>query len=166
MIIPNCVLETVKKMPLDNHYFYHAEDAWERATDIYNGQIKFYSDDISLLINTLERYYKAFLQAKKDEDPSYLQYPGFLTSDHDLNKLVVEIERFVPLTKCETRQDYKERREFFDNLRREYTTTRYTARPDFNEYKQLYQFVSKQRDIVIEYFQEKNKQIEEPDLDL
>jgi len=168
MKIPDSVLKKVQKSPFDNNYFYHAEPAWKRLELISNKEIEYYSDDFALLVNTIERLYKGFLKTKMEEDPTFLNYPGFLSSDHDLNKLVVEIERFVTLSVCETRQDYKERRFFFDDLRKAYTEARYTDEPTFEEFQKVYEFALNQKEIIYNYFNEKtkNKSIENFDLDL
>lgn len=166
MIIPESVTSYIEKGPMDNLYFYKANASWARLTLIANGSIPYISDDYSALINTLERFYKGVLQSKLDNDDSYHLPIGFLTMDHNLRKLADEIEHFLPLFVIHSVSDMRVRNNFLDSLRKAYTTARYTQDFSFEEFKNLYSFIQKQKNAIEQYLQPKIKEVEDHELDL
>lgn len=147
MIIPESVTNVVTKGPFDNDYFYHAYDAMKRLEKIDDKSIEFYNDDYALLINTLERFYKGFLQSKCDNDNLNLPI-GFLTMDHDLCKLVREIERYTPLFVVKSIEDERNKIHFLNSLRKSYTDARYTQNYLYDDFHKLFEFVKKQQKVL------------------
>ncbi len=150
MKIPESVVLSIKKGPMDNQYFYHAYAATERLSKIKNKEISFYNDDYATLINTLERLYKGFLQSKIDSGELNLPV-GFLSSDHDCIKLVNEIEKFTPLFVINSKEDLRERDHFLIDLRRAYTSSRYYEDYSYEDFCALYDFVEKQKTVIEMY---------------
>ena len=161
MNIPNSVMKMVEKKPTDNAYFYKAEQAWNRLTDIKNNKIDYIDDDYSMLINTLERFYKGLLQSKLDNKEGYSLPPGFMTADHDFIKIVDEIERnFTSLYNIETQSDYRDRNNFLKDLRHSYTSSRYNENPKKEDFDKLYDVVKSQKELVYDYLLDnKNKKL-------
>jgi len=151
MKIPDCVLKKIEKSPVDNQYFYHANEAWKRLTNIYEGRIDYYHDDFAILVNTLERYYKGFLQSKMDIDNSFVVAEDLMEHSHDLVGLVREIEHFTSLSVPLNRQEQIDRRIFLCDLRREYTNARYVSDPSLDDFKKVYKFVENQKEIIFNY---------------
>jgi len=150
MQIPDFIMEDIQKKPTDNAYFYHAEDAFKRMTVVNNKHIDYCFDDYSVLINTLERYYKGYIQSKLDSIPEYKIPIDFLTRGHNIKELVEEIEcNFIPLSKELDKNERNIRRHFFDCLKKMYTASRYSEYPTFTEFQELYRFVEKQREIIL-----------------
>ena len=58
MILP----ESAPMQEKDYPYLNHANAMWKRLGMIKNGTIAYCSDDYAALANTLERFYKGFLQ--------------------------------------------------------------------------------------------------------
>lgn len=151
MIIPESITKMIEKSPLDNNYFYHADENMSRLALVYNEEVSYISSDMSLLVNTLEMYYKGFLQSKLDAGIGYKLPTGFLTENHDLFKLADEItNNFFPLFSKDSIRDINEAENFYRTLRRHYTTARYTHYPVFSEYKQVYDFVLQHKNLVVE----------------
>lgn len=121
-----------------------------------------------MLINTLERLYKGFIQSKVDSIDSYKIPVDFLTRDHDINSLVEEIEcNFCQLPPKLDRSERAIRRRFFMDMRRAYTSARYAEEFTYQEFCELYVFVEKQRGILLNALQqnkEKTTSLQEKDL--
>ncbi len=142
----------IKSVPTDNIYFYKAEKAWERLTEIRKGNIPFIDDDYSVLINTMERFYKGCIQSKIDNDKDYDIPEGFLTSDHNLVKLVDEISSIgLSLFKETSRSDYYERCKVLKELRWQYTAARYSENIPQEDFDQLYDIVEIQKNQIYEF---------------
>jgi hypothetical protein len=160
--IPDFVLDEIPKSPLENNYFNHlegAEGAWNRMTKIRNGEIDYIYDDYSSLINTLERYYKGLLDFKVKTEKDYDLDSDFLTKDHKLNNFVDEIEKhFCLLSRPLSKSEKSQRRNFLYKLSRAYVEARYTEYHSFDDFKKLYEFVEKQREIILEYLNPKQKE--------
>lgn len=62
MILP----ESAPMQEKDYPYLNHANAMWKRLGMIKNGAIEYCSDDYAALANTLERFYKGFLQIQMD----------------------------------------------------------------------------------------------------
>lgn len=156
MKIPGSILTMIKVSPTDNLYFSKAEQAWERLTEIRNGNIQFIDDDYSMLINTMERFYKGYIQSKIDNDKSYSIEEGFLTCDHNLVKLVDEISKTgLSLFNETSRSDYHERCRFLKELRWQYTAARYSENIYKEDFDQLYDLVKIQKDKIYDHLNEK-----------
>lgn len=165
MMIPESITNIIPKNPFDNVYFYHAKDAMKRLDDIDKQKIEFYNDDYSLLINTLERFYKGFLQSKCDNEGLVLPL-GFLNTDHDLCKLVREIERYTPLFVVESIEDEKNKTHFLVSLRKSYTDARYTQNYTYNDFHKLYEFVKKQVKVLEYHLQPPQKNTITPQMEI
>ena len=150
----------------DNHYLKHARDMWKRLGLVRKGTLEYCSDDYAALANTLERFYKGFLQVQLDNNPDYVLPKGYLTNDHDLVKLVKKISAFVPLYKTETQEDYKIRNTFLFDLRKAYTQARYTVEIPYTQFCQVYDLVAEQKKILEDFLSAKEKQVEEMALDM
>lgn len=150
----------------DNHYLKHARDMWKRLGLVRDGSLEYCFDDYASLVNTLERFYKGFLQLQLDNNPDYVLPKGYLTNDHDLVKLVKKISAFVPLYKTETQEDYKIRNTFLLDLRKAYTQARYTVEIPYAQFCQVYDLVAEQKKILDDYFAARERQLEEMALDL
>lgn len=150
MIIPDSITKMIQKKPTDNNYFYHADENMKRLSEIYEGKVSYISSDLSLLINTLEMYYKGYLQSKLDEGIGYKLPAGFLTENHDLFKLADEItDNFIPLFSKDTVGDINSAENFYRHLRHYYTAARYTEYPNYSEFKEVYEFVLAHKNLVI-----------------
>lgn len=158
MLIPPAVKNAIKKKPTDNSYFFHAEDAWKILTEIYNGKASYCSDHYAQLINTLERYYKGFLQYKADSDPEYKLNEELMYHSHSLPRLVDEVERYIQLFHPETVRDQHEIRRFLANLTKEYTLSRYDSFISKEDFDELYDFVKNQKEIVLQILQSKKSE--------
>lgn len=112
MILP----ESAPMQEKDYPYLNHANAMWKRLGMIKNGAIEYCSDDYAALANTLERFYKGFLQIQMDLNPDYKLPKGYLTNDHDLVKLVKKISVFVPLYKSSTPEECQIRNKFFNGI--------------------------------------------------
>lgn len=139
MILP----ESAPMQEKDYPYLNHANAMWKRLGMIKNGAIEYCSDDYAALANTLERFYKGFLQIQMDLNPDYKLPKGYLTNDHDLVKLVKKISVFVPLYKTETQEDYKIRNALngewiYDSVRILYPDTRITDNVLHKEFDKIY----------------------------
>jgi len=115
MNIPASVTKQIKAKsdPLDNAYFYHAESA-NRSLQMVDLNSYCY-DHVSIAANTLERIYKGFLKSAADYCDSY-QLPNhkFLTEDHDILGMVLEIKRSFPdLFPYQDRNQWRETKVFF-----------------------------------------------------
>jgi len=169
MRIPSCAIKKPGKDPLNNPYFQHANNAWKQLRAIKGGQIKYCSDNYSMLINTLERYYKGLLQAKADNDSSFVLKPNYLTCDHDLIKLANKIRKDVTeIFGATTQEEIREMKLLLFNLRKRYTSCRYSEFATFAEFLELYKFVELQREIILEYIDKEfvNKQTKDPSVEI
>lgn len=150
MLIPSCITNAVTKSPMDNNYFYGAEQMWERLTAIKNGSVKYLNIDMSLLANCVECYYKGFLVAAGVNVPETV-----LKTSHSLLRLTEEIEsRICPLQYNLSRTDERDRRNFLNDLSSKYITCRYNnEQVPKEDFLQCYAWAEKQREIVIKTLQ-------------
>lgn len=152
--------QTAQKSPHDNNFYEHALNSMLRFQAIYEGTVPYISDDFAMLINTLERLYKGFLQYQLDTNPNFSLQKGFLTNDHDLLKLTKKIEQFLPLFECKTNEERADKNMFFKELRRKYTQARYTEMVPEADFKELYLFVEKQMKRMESYFEKERQLLE------
>ena len=158
MYIPSIALETVKKNPLNNCYFNHAEKSWDRLAKVRNGSIEYIWDDFSSLIGTLERFYKGLIQSKLDSIEAY-KVPDKYLRGHCLQKYVNEIENnFTPLFAGKTNRERHQINRFLYDLETLYATSRYEEYPTFEDFKNLYTFVEIQRTAIYDYLLPKQQE--------
>lgn len=162
MILP----ESAPMQEKDYPYLNHANAMWKRLGMIKNGAIEYCSDDYAALANTLERFYKGFLQIQMDLNPDYKLPKGYLTNDHDLVKLVKKISVFVPLYKSSTPEECQIRNKFLMEFRRVYSQARYSVEIPFEQFCQVYDLVAEQKKILDDYLAARERQLEEMALDL
>lgn len=162
MILPESAPMQAKDYP----YLNHANAMWKRLGIVRNGMIEYCSDDYAALANTLERFYKGFLQIQMDLNPDYKLPKGYLTNDHDLVKLVKKISAFVPLYKSNTPEECQIRNKFLMEFRRAYSQARYSVEIPFEQFCQVYDLVAEQKKILDDYLSARERQIEEMALDL
>lgn len=146
---------------LDNIFFDHAFTAWLRLKDIRDEKIPYISDDYSILINTLERFYKGFLQSKLSTNKEFTLPKDYLTNDHDLLKLTKKIEKFTPLFNCKNDEERNNKNIFFRNIRKQYTSSRYSEFISKTDFDKLYDFVEAQKSLLLNHLQNKDKSIQE-----
>lgn len=162
MILP----ESAPMQEKDYPYLNHANAMWKRLGMIRNGTIEYCSDDYAALANTLERFYKGFLQIQMDLNPDYKLPKGYLTNDHDLVKLVKKISVFVPLYKSSTPEECQIRNKFLMEFRRACSQARYNVEIPFEQFCQVYDLVAEQKKILDDYLSARERQLEEMALDL
>ena len=162
MILP----ESAPMQEKDYPYLNHANAMWKRLGMIKNGAIEYCSDDYAALANTLERFYKGFLQIQMDLNPDYKLPKGYLTNDHDLVKLVKKISVFVPLYKSSTPEECQIRNKFLMEFRRAYSQARYTVEIPYTQFCQVYDLVAEQKKILDDYLAARERQLEEMALDM
>lgn len=164
--IPDCVMNAIpEKTAFDNNYFYHAEETWDRLKNIRDGKVSYISDDYSVLVNTLERYYKGMVQschentniAKMFTDEAIAE---LLTSGHKLTRLVDAIEHSYgyKLFACHTREEIKERDRFLNRLTHAYTSARYTESYSYSDFCNTFDFVKQQKERIYALLSPKQKQ--------
>lgn len=156
MNIPASITNQIKKeaSPVDNHYFYHAEKALNALK--YVNSDSYCYDHVAMAANTLERIYKGFLQSAVDNCDWY-QLPSsrFLTADHDILGMVLEIKsKFQDVFPYQDRSQWRDTKMFLRDLRMEYSDSRYTSYPTYEEFVTLREYVSKQFDLIYNYVKE------------
>ena len=164
MNIPSFIHNQIPKNPFCNNYYSHADENWTRLSMIADGSIPYISSDLALLVNTLELEYKGFLKCMvqnrsdyelplidgNEDNPEY-----YLQKDHYLKGLVREIERhFVNMSPVRTKRDRIEHDRFLVSLQWEYTNSRYTSYPSFDEFLSIYKFAQTQKTALRDYIQE------------
>lgn len=163
MVIPDFITNDIPSNPLENNYFRHADAAWERLFLVATKKLEYIPDDLSALVNTLERYYKGFLKTMAlytsyslpvvkhhENDEEY-----FLKRDHYIKGLVKEIEsNFTNLSPCTVNQKV-ELDKFLVALQWKYTNARYSTEPSFQDFLKVYQFATKQKEVLYSYLDEK-----------
>ena len=147
MYIPECITNAVKPTFTDNDYFYGADDMWSRLIHVKDGTVPFISQDMSMLANVMELYYKGLLKASGMTVPRHL-----IEESHSLVALVDEIEsRITPLSGSLSRQDERNRRNFLMDLSDLYIKTRYNHKQaTFEEFCKCMIWAEKQKEIVKE----------------
>ncbi len=153
MIIPQSILNQIAENanPMDNKYFNHAISDLNSLNKVT--EETFCYGDISRAANILERLYKGFLYAgEKQCDWYQLPIPDFLTNDHNILKLVIEIKdsfpNFLPRL---SREEWRETKTFLKDLRQEYTNSRYSSYPTFEELISIRKYINNQFELISEY---------------
>lgn len=156
MNIPTVIVNKVKQTssPLENRWFIHAEKALNSINCVTTSNYCY--DDISRCANTLERLYKGFLQAANDHCDFYsLPSPDFLNADHDILGMVLEIKQhFTDVFPYMDRSDWREMKNFYRDLRKVYTESRYMTYPSYEEFLQLKEFTNQQFEMIYSYIKE------------
>lgn len=154
--IPQSILSAVKKESdvMDNRYLTHAIMAL-KSLDFVN-EDNYCPDYISVAANTLERIYKGFLEAATIHCEDYqLPQPNFLTCDHDIYGMMMEIKRtFSDVFPYQSREDWQNTKKFLRSLRSEYTNARYSSYPTYEEFCSVRTYVKQQYQIVETYLKE------------
>ena len=157
MNIPSDVINIINKNsgPLNNNYLIHAKNALEVLNKVTKDTYCY--DHMSMVINTLERYYKGFLKASTDICDWYnLPDEEFLAVGHNLLKLVVEIKHsfsnVLPRTNWE---EWQKTKDFLRDLRLEYTNSRYNTCPSYEEFKTVLEYKNDQKSRLMEYLNNK-----------
>lgn len=154
MNIPSNLLK-INKTPLDNFYFYKADEAFEKLKNIKESG--YFDDLMANAINTLERYYKGFLYAASEYDENYsLPRADYLKNDHDLIKLVREIQNNYPeVFPYQSRAEWSETSSFLRSLRHAYTAVRYSENSSYQEFQQLMTYIEFQKENIVDYIKDK-----------
>lgn len=138
-----------------NHYLNHAQNSLQSLKKV--DATNFCYDDVAKCINTLERFYKAFLW-QAHEQCEFYQYPSakFLT-DHDLLKLMLEIKKNFPdVLPRYNRMDWRNIKHFLLELKIEYNSCRYYSYPDYQLFSAIFHFTNQQAKCISKYL-EQNK---------
>ena len=163
MNIPASIATQVKEnaSPVDNAYFYHAESAMKSLEKVTLDT--FCYDHVSMAANTLERIYKGLLQAAVEQCDCYqLPSPNFLTADHDILGMVLEIKRSFPdVFPYQDRSQWRDTKAFLRDLRMEYSNARYTSYPTYDEFCAIRSYVKAQFDLIYNYVKEGNLSMQE-----
>ncbi len=140
MFIPESVLESVEKRPIDNDYIYGAEEMYDDLTS--RDQNTYKNFHMSILANALEMYYKGVLQA------SGLQISDYVMSSHNLYPLYSEIAtRISPLGNETTPQEKRDVRTFLNNLTHLYIDAKYHhAQISYEDFQKCRTFLTNQRE--------------------
>lgn len=155
MHIPTSITSLVKENAgfMDNPYFYHAINAREALNRITEKTYCY--DYVAMAANTLERLYKGFLQTASEKCDWYsLPSPRFLTADHDILGMVLEIKQNFPYVfPKQDRQTWREIKAFLRDLRSEYTSARYTTYPTYQEFVSIRNYLNSQYKIITSYLE-------------
>lgn len=154
MNIPENIIK-INKTPLDNFYFYKANEAFEKLSAVKESG--YFDDLMASAINTLERYYKGFLCSADEYDENYyLPRHDFLTKDHDLIKLVREIQKNYPeVFPYQSRNEWNETSNFLRDMRHAYTAVRYNENSSYQDFKKLLSYIEIQKERITDYIKTK-----------
>lgn len=143
MNIPSFVAKE-KQGLLNNSYFYHAQEAFKALQRVTAST--YCSDYFSMAVNTLERFYKGFLYYQAENTEWYdLPSPKFLTADHDILGMVTEIRKHFPEAfPVNSKEEWEETKKFLRDLRAEYTASRYTSYPTYDEFDAIRKYTQRQ----------------------
>lgn len=146
----------VQSSPMENKYFVHAISALNSMNK--TDETLFCYDDVSKAINTLERLYKGFLLAAHDHCDFYtLPSNNFLEKDHDILGMVLEIKQNFPdVFPRQDRSDWRATKDFYREIRRAYSDSRYITYPDYSEFLTLRAYVNQQYELLSSYIKEGN----------
>ena len=156
MNIPSSISNLVKENagPFDNPYFYHAQSSYESLNKVTENTYCY--DHVSMVANTLERLYKGFLQSASEKCDWYsLPSPRFLSADHDILGMVLEIKQNFPdVFPRQDRHSWRETKTFLRDLRSEYTSARYSTYPTYQEFVSLRSYMNSQYELITSYLKE------------
>lgn len=147
MVIPSCVKNVVTKTSLDNNFIYGADSMWGRLGMVREEKIPYIPQDVSMLANTLEMYYKGLI-----ESSGIKVQESLLKQSHSLSRLYDEIDnRIKEIIPNQSKSDRRNMKMFLNDLSALYIDARYeNAQPSFQEFCDCYDFVKTQREFVIE----------------
>lgn len=156
MVIPSTIINSVKENSdlMDNRYFSHAIMAL-KSLDAVKEDI-YCPDFVSMAANTLERIYKGFLDTASTHCDDY-QLPSlnFLDVDHDIYGMMAEIKtNFPDLFPYQSREEWRQTKNFLRDLRSEYSAARYSSYPTYEEFNIIRQYVKNQFTLIEEYLKE------------
>ena len=164
MILPNSLLQQLNiEQNCQNDYFLHANDAFDKLSDITEEQ--YFSDYVSILANTIERYYKGFLYAMDQIVPDY-HLPTFTDAKghtqtileakgHNLLVFKNEIKNNFTVFPFKNRQDWVEEKQFLRDLHALYTGARYIEYPTFQEFQAILVYAKNEKKLLDEYMNAK-----------
>lgn len=160
MNIPSSIQNRIKENsgPLENTYFFHAKSAYTALNKVTEATYCY--DHVSMVANTLERIYKGFLQSAADHCEWYsLPSERFLSADHDILGMVLEIKQNFPdVFPRYDRQQWREMKGFYRDLRSEYTAARYTSYPTYKDFVTLRSYMQSQYNLITSYLKENSFQ--------
>lgn len=147
MNIPSSIRNSLTKGPMDNQYFYNGSEMWERLCDVRDKKIPFIRQDMAMLANVIELYYKGLIQSSGIKVD-----PHLLNTSHSLLALTIEIEnRIMPLSAPLTRTEDRDRRNFLNDLSNMYIGTRYDGlHADYDDFVICMDWAQKQIDLIKE----------------
>ena len=156
MNIPSSITNLVKQKagPMENTYFYHAKSSYDALCKV--NEDSYCYDHVSMAANTLERLYKGFLATAAEKCDWYsLPSPNFLSADHDILGMVLEIKQNFPdVFPRQDRQTWRETKVFLRDLRSEYTAARYTSYPTYQEFVSIRSHIKSQFELITDYLKE------------
>ena len=156
MNIPDSIARVIEVSadPMENSYFLHAKGALNALNKVTSET--YCSDYMANIINVLERTYKGFLKAATVQCDWYsLPHEDFLTDDHDILGMVLEIKKHFPdvFPRVE-REVWRQTKNFLRDLRREYSLSRYETYPSFSEFVAVRDYVNRQYGLIEKYIRE------------
>lgn len=86
MNIPSSIRNSLTKGPMDNQYFYNGSEMWERLCDVRDKKIPFIRQDMAMLANVIELYYKGLIQSSGIKVD-----PHLLNTSHSLLALLLKL---------------------------------------------------------------------------
>ncbi len=153
--------ENSKQNPFSSNVpFSHAEDAFWKL--IKRKKVDYCSDDASIAVKTIERYYKGFLEIAMREtgyrppyDPIKQKY--LTESSHNLKRLRQEIyQNFPDVFEAETRQDLIRMESKLKRFTEYYTSASYDEFVPFETFREIIEFCAKEREQIQIFLQEKS----------
>ncbi len=147
MNIPSSIRNSLTKSPMDNQYFYNGSEMWERLCAVRDKQIPFVRQDMSMLANVVELYYKGLIISSGIKVD-----PHLLNASHSLLALTIEIEnRIMLLSAPLTRTEDRDRRNFLNDLSNMYIGTRYNGTPaSYDDFVVCMDWAQKQINLIKE----------------
>ena len=147
MNIPNSIKNAVTKSPMDRTEFYNAEEMWNRLCIVKAEKVPFIKQDMAMLANTVELYYKGLILASGIKVSDHL-----MCESHSLYALTNEIEnRIMPLSAPLSRTEERDRRNFLMDLSSMYIDARYrSVDVDFDEFKTCMEWAENQIRLIKE----------------
>ena len=153
--IPTSILQKIPNTPKGNNFFDHAEKSFRQCEKYYSGEYEFCSDNVAQIINVLERYYKGYLEVTFKERGCPIPKEE-LEMDHHLYKYAKMItdNGLIPLIDTSCHEKINESRVFYRELQNLYIDSRYKTTCSFEDFKKIFEFVSTQREIIIDAFKQ------------
>lgn len=134
----------------------NAEQMFRKAELIDNKKSDFCSPDYAYLINTLELFYKGFLEEKAFiEEYEYDEDMRDYLKSHYLYRILRDVEDFVILT--DRPRNYEERQALknsYNELTHAYTASRYDKFYSYDDFHELFLIVNDQRNYLLRELKE------------